>query len=279
MKIYEAPCKVNLSLKVLGKREDGFHAVETVMVPLTLCDRLIFEKSQKGMELFCDMPGVPLDESNLVLKAARLMEKRLGKSLSWKITLEKHVPHGAGLGGGSSDAAICLVALNELEKAGLSQEELVLLSAELGSDVGFFVYRTPCVCSGRGEIVTPLQNWVSQDCWIVLLKPEFGVSTPKAYSRWKDSRELDGVDYLPQQFGAWVLENDLERPVFEMHLFLAEVKNWLKQRPETLCALMSGSGSTSFALCATEADAQAVLETAKQELDPTLWGWVGKIQA
>ena len=119
----KAPCKVNVSLRVLGKRPDGFHEVDTVMVPLDLCDVLEFSPAA-CLEMSCDAPGVPLDESNLVMKAGRLMERELGRPMPWHVRLVKKVPHGAGLGGGSSDAACVLRTLNELERGGLSRERL-----------------------------------------------------------------------------------------------------------------------------------------------------------
>ena len=134
----KAPCKVNVSLRVLGKRADGFHEVDTVMVPLELCDVLEFFPAD-GLEMSCDAPGVPLDESNLVMKAGRLMERELGRPMPWHVRLVKNVPHGAGLGGGSSDAACVLSALNELEHGGLSRRRLAELAGEIGSDVGFFI--------------------------------------------------------------------------------------------------------------------------------------------
>lgn len=151
----KAPCKVNVSLRVLGKRADGFHEVDTVMVPLELCDVLEFFPAD-GLEMSCDAPGVPLDESNLVMKAGRLMERELGRPMPWHVRLVKNVPHGAGLGGGSSDAACVLSALNELEHGGLSRRRLAELAGEIGSDVGFFIYGMACRCTGRGEKVEPL---------------------------------------------------------------------------------------------------------------------------
>ena len=221
-----APCKVNVSLRVLGKRPDGFHEVDTVMVPLELCDVLEFSPAD-ALEMSCDAPGVPLDESNLVMKAGRLMERELGRPMPWHVHLVKNVPHGAGLGGGSSDAACVLRVLNELEHGGLPPERLAELAGEIGSDVGFFIYGAACRCTGRGEKVEPLPEWGEWRPQVVLLKPSFGVSTPDAYRRWAGSRELPGIPYGEQRVDGHVLVNDLERPVFEKHLFLAEMKSWL----------------------------------------------------
>ena len=226
----KAPCKVNVSLRVLGKRADGFHEVDTVMVPLELCDVLEFFPAD-GLEMSCDAPGVPLDESNLVMKAGRLMERELGRPMPWHVRLVKNVPHGAGLGGGSSDAACVLSALNELEHGGLSRRRLAELAGEIGSDVGFFIYGMACRCTGRGEKVV----------------------------------------------AGHVLVNALERPVFEKHLVLAEMKRWLLERPGVRGAMMSGSGSTMFAVAEDEEAARKLMEDAARELDPTLWMWSGLV--
>ena len=272
----KAPCKVNVSLRVLGKRPDGFHEVDTVMVPLELCDVLEFSPAD-SLEMSCDAPGVPLDETNLVMKAGRLMERELGRPMRWHVHLVKNVPHGAGLGGGSSDAACVLCALNELEHGGLSPEHLAELAGEIGSDVGFFIYGAACRCTGRGEKVEPLPEWREWQPRVVLLKPSFGVSTPDAYRRWAGSRELPGIPYGEQPVDGHVLVNDLERPVFEKHLFLAEMKRWLLERPGVRGAMMSGSGSTMFAVMEDAEAARTLMEDAARELDPTLWMWTGRV--
>lgn len=273
---YKAPCKINLSLRVLGKREDGFHEVDTLMAPLDLADELVFEPSSGGIVLRCDVPGVPVDESNLVVRAARIMERALGRSLDWTITLNKNVPHGAGLGGGSSDAASTLMALNRLENADMSDDRLVELAGELGSDVGFFILRSVCRCTGRGEIVReallPEREFSSP---VLLLKPSFGVSTPDAYKRWKTSAYLPGVPYDPVVWNGVEFVNDLERPVFSKFLFLAEMKRWMKERSGVFVAMMSGSGSTMFAMVESVERGLEIADEAKRELDPTLWAWSG----
>ena len=272
----KAPCKVNASLRILGKRPDGFHEVDTVMIPLDLCDVLEFFPAAR-LEMSCDAPGVPLDESNLVMKAGRLMERELGRPMPWHVRLVKKVPHGAGLGGGSSDAACVLRTLNELERGGLSRERLAELGGEIGSDVGFFIYGAASRCTGRGEKVAPLPEWKDWRPRIVLLKPSFGVSTPDAYRRWAGSRELPGIPYGEQDVDGHVLVNDLERPVFEKHLFLAKMKRWLVGRPGVRGAMMSGSGSTMFAVVEDEGAGRALMEDAARELDPTLWMWSGLV--
>ena len=267
----EAPAKINLSLRILRKREDGFHELETLMVPVPgLCDELEIEEADE-FAFSCDDPALPVGDDNLVVKAVRLLEKRIGRSCDFLLTLRKRIPHGAGLGGGSSDAATALLALNHLSGAGLTLEELRELAAELGSDVPFFLYGKPCWCRGRGELIEPLE--LAWDTPMVLVKPRFGVSTPDAYKRWQGSRELPGISYAPQLVNGTELVNDLERPVFEKHRFLAEVKSWLLARPEVGAALMSGSGSTMMAFLSEAGEASALQEAARRELDPTLWAW------
>jgi len=248
-----AKAKVNLSLRVLDKRDDGFHELVTRMAPISLADELEFYCAD-SYSLECDAEGVPLDETNLVTKAVRLFERERAKQCLWRVKLIKNVPHGAGLGGGSGDAAAVLRGLNKLEEAGLSEDRM----AELLSEIG-------------GELVKPV-NW-DHEVTMLLLKPFFVVNTPEAYKAWAGAVELPDVDYSGQQFKWGELVNDLEKPVFMKHRFLAEMKMWLVAQPEVEGAMMSGSGSTMMAVLKRE-DAEGVLARSREELDPTLWGVV-----
>ncbi len=248
-----APAKINLSLRVLGRRADGFHEIETCMVPLTLADELEVElvRANSGVDervvLTCSDPSLPNGPENLAYRAASLfLERHSAGDQCVRLTLTKHVPHGAGLGGGSSDAATVLLALNELSGVRAAPGELASLAAELGSDVPFFIYQSPAICRGRGEQVEPLS--MAEALPLLLLKPPFPVPTPWAYSRWRDALELPGVSYVAQEFPWGTLVNDLERPVFEKYLPLAAMKMWLLAQPEVAGALLSGSGSTVLAL-------------------------------
>ena len=265
----QAPAKINLSLRIAAKRPDGFHELETLVLPLpNLTDELIFTEASE-FSLKCDTPGVPTDESNLVSRALRLFEQNTGKTCSYQINLTKNIPHGAGLGGGSADAAHTFLALNELTEAGVSKEELSEWAGQLGSDIPLFLYQSPCWCRGRGEIIEPTTlNWSAP---LLLFKPAFDIPTPWAYSRYQDSKELEGFSYQPSEVDFVSLFNNLERPVFEKHIFLGELKRFLLEQPETQTALMSGSGSTVFAALHPGADAQALRERTLKELDPTLW--------
>ncbi len=177
-------------------------------------------------------------------------------------TLKKKIPHAAGLGGGSSDAASTLLALNELFGTKLPREALAEMAEAIGSDVPFFIFQSAAVCKGRGELVTPTR--LREQLSVLLLKPEFCVPTPWAYSRWKDSREIPGVSYGVQKFAGQIFVNDLERPVFEKFIFLAQMKMWLLRQPEVGAALMSGSGSTVFAVLRGHSDAVRLAKRAKR---------------
>ena len=240
-----APAKVNLSLRVLGRRPDGFHELDSLMVRVSVFDALEIERtSSGGLEFSCDAPDVPVDDGNLVVRAARLFCNATGAAPDLKIYLQKTIPHGGGLGGGSSDAASTLLALNTIFSLGLTKEVLAEMGAKIGSDVPFFVYETDARIGGRGEVVTPVPSVGKLP--LLLVKPPFGVSTPWAYQHWSRSVQLPGVPYAPQTVGELVLENDLERPVFEKFLFLADLKRWLLTQPEVAAALLSGSGATVF---------------------------------
>jgi len=262
-----ARAKVNLFLRVLRRREDGFHEIETSMAPITLCDSLEIEPANE-FEFHCDEPTLA-GEDNLVVRATRLFFSETNREPKVRLTLRKEIPHGAGLGGGSSDAAAALRGLNRFFDAGLSRERLSTLAAQLGSDISFFVNETAAICRGRGEIVTPAA--LPEPLSLLLLKPEFGVPSSWAYSRWQATREVAGEIYRPQKFGDIAFVNDLERPVFKKFVFLAQLKTWLLKQTEVSAALMSGSGSTIFAVLRSNVAGDLVAERAKSELDPGLW--------
>ncbi|MGL4398598.1 MAG: 4-(cytidine 5'-diphospho)-2-C-methyl-D-erythritol kinase [Luteolibacter sp.] len=271
-----APAKLNLSLRVLAKRTDGFHEIDTLMVKLPeLADQLHFQAADE-FSFSCDDSTVPADESNLVVKAARTYEKAVGHPCKWAISLEKRIPHGAGLGGGSSDAAATQNGLNRLHDFKLGVTALHDLAAALGLDVSFFLTTGAARCTGRGEHIEPVPP--PPALRILLLKPAFESPTPDAYQRWQNSREISGISYAPQFLDELPLVNDLERPVFEKHRFLAELKQWLLEREETISALMSGSGSTVFAVLREGVNAESLARSARFELDPGLWWWSGSTE-
>jgi 4-diphosphocytidyl-2-C-methyl-D-erythritol kinase len=266
-----APAKINLSLKILGPRSDGFHEIETLIAPISLYDELQIERrtSKQGIEFRCNDPSVPQGDDNLAVRAARAFFKKMKIKSGVLIELKKKIPHGAGLGGGSSDAASTLMALNELFEAKLTREALAKMAEDIGSDVPFFIFQSAAICQGRGELVSPVK--LRKPLFILLLKPQFGVPTAWAYRRWRGAREVPGVSYTAQEFAGQTFVNDLERSVFEKFVCLAQLKVWLLEQPEVGAALMSGSGSTLFAVMRERADARQLGKRAKAALDSELW--------
>jgi len=264
-----APAKINLSLRILGKRPDGFHEIETLISPISLYDKIDIEKQNRWIDFSCDDPTLSTGDDNLVVRAARSFFERTKIKSGVSIKLEKKIPHAAGLGGGSSDAASTLRALNQLFDAKLSHEELAKLGSAIGSDISFFLSESAALCKGRGEIVEPTK--LKKKLSVLLLKPEFGVASAWAYSRWKDSREITAISYEPQKFNGHALVNDLERPVFEKFIFLAQLKTWLLKQREVAAALMSGSGSTVFAVLREQVKVDPLIKRVCEELDHEIW--------
>lgn len=278
MTVCLAPAKVNLSLRVLSKREDGFHELDTVMAPLDLCDELHFHNS-RTTTIICDAPGVPTDESNLIFKAVRVFEESYGRKAKQRIELTKNIPHGAGLGGGSSDAATTLMALNEILSTQYDADEIGAMAASLGSDLNFFLEQGPCRCSGRGEIVKQMEDFASWRSPIVLIKPDFSVLTPLAFKDFADSLEISDFHYLPQMVDGLELVNDLERPVFARFPILGMMKRWLLEQAGVRGALMSGSGSTLYALTENTAQATRIAAHAKKLFGSSLYTYCGWVNA
>ena len=271
-----APAKTNLSLRVVGKREDGFHEIETRMVRLSLSDRLRLKwRDDDRVVLRCADPDLPTDESNLVVKAVRALEAHTGKKFAISIDLEKNIPVAAGLGGGSSDAAAVLRGINEMADLQLPVEELADVSATIGSDIPFFVYDSTCDCGGRGEIVKPVPE-ANQSLPVLLLKPGFGISAAWAYQKYGASSEYSGFLYLPQICPWGEMVNDLERPVFEKYPHLGEMKNWLLRQPAVHAALLSGSGSTMLAILRPGSPGDSLVDRAVERYGENCWTFLGR---
>jgi 4-diphosphocytidyl-2-C-methyl-D-erythritol kinase len=264
-----APAKINLSLRVLGRRTDGFHEIETLIAPIALYDTIEIKKQSRWIDFNCDDPTLSAGDDNLVVRAARLFLERAKIKSGLSIKLQKRIPHGAGLGGGSSDAAATLRGLNQLFETNLSSDELAKLASAIGSDVPVFLFESTALCKGRGEVVEPttLKNKLS----LLLLKPQFGIASSWAYSRWQRSKEIPGISYAAQTFEDQSFMNDLERPVFEKYVFLAELKRWLLKQSEVGAALMSGSGSTVFAVLRDKGTGDLLADRARTEMDCRIW--------
>lgn len=248
--ILHANCKINLGLDVLRRREDGFHDLETVMIPvLGLYDVVEVERvvgvstfEQKGLVVDCDA------EHNLCMKALRLMQRLYGVG-DVRISLDKRVPFGAGLGGGSSDATAVILALNELFALGLSEEKLIETAAMIGSDTAFFVRNTPQLCTGRGEKMEPIELPL-QGKYLAIAKPDEGVSTKEAYSGVTPAEPTVRLaKALQRPIGEWrgVVKNDFEKHIFESHPAIAELKQAMYDAG-AIYASMSGSGSAVFGI-------------------------------
>lgn len=250
MKI-EANCKINIGLNVLRRRADGFHDLETVMMPVCgLFDIVEVERTDvDDVELV--VRGIVVDcppEKNLCVKAYRLMRERYGIG-GVRITLDKRVPFGAGLGGGSSDATAVLLALNEEFALSLSEKELIALASELGSDTAFFVRNTPQLCTGRGEVMTPI-NLPIAGMYLMVAKPEESVSTGEAYGGVRPAESATSLAELVQRpVEEWQakVKNDFEPHVFVAHPAIAAIKETMLAAGAAYCS-MSGSGSAVFGL-------------------------------
>lgn len=239
-----APAKINLYLHVLGKRDDGYHELETLMAPITLGDTLDLELIPGGgIEFTCSDPALSDAAGNLATRAARLFLETYKLETGVRLHLEKAVPVGAGLGGGSSDGAAVLLALRELTGVKCDTVQLAKLAAQLGSDMPFFVYQTAAVCKGRGEIVQPVN--LKEKYAGLLVHPGFGVSTPWAYKTYAQNPHPGETG---RTFADMTARNDLEPPAFGKYPWLPAVKKWFRAQPEVLDSLMSGSGSSVFAL-------------------------------
>lgn len=247
-----APAKINVYLRITGRREDGYHLLDSLMIPISLNDEITVqvEDGPSSISLTCDDPTLPTGDTNLAYRAAALLSREAKLISHIKITLHKRIPAGAGLGGGSSDAAAILKSVNTLCSLGLSEQQLCQYGAQLGADVPFFIGCRPARVEGIGEILTPVAPLPHR--WIVLIVPPFSVSTPWAYRRFDElppvgqsttSRNVDSGKW-PQRDQ---LVNDLERAVFPAHPSLMEMKSILTSLGAE-GTLMSGSGSSVFGL-------------------------------
>lgn len=261
-----APAKINLYLHILGRRPDGFHELETLMAPISLGDTLQIDLIPSGIEFTCSDPTLSDAQDNLATRAAKIFLEEFKLGTGVRIHLEKAVPVGAGLGGGSSDAAAVLLALRELTKTDAPDAKLSELAARLGSDIPFFIYRQPAVCKGRGEIIEPVR--LQEKYQGLLVHPGFGVSTPWAYKTYAQNPQK-GV--AGRTFADVTLRNDLEPPAFSKYPWLPTAKNWFRAQPEVLDSLMSGSGSSVFALTRSEDDANALKKRFLAEFGSTLF--------
>lgn len=248
--ILNANCKINLGLNVLRRRDDGFHDLETVMIPVPGVYDVVEVERSEGDSTF-EQNGIVVDcnvEDNLCMKALRLMQRLycVGEA---RIRLDKRVPFGAGLGGGSSDATAVILAVNELFGLGLSEERLIEVAAMIGSDTAFFVRNTPQLCEGRGEVMSPI-TLPLEGKYIAVAKPAEGVSTKEAYSGVKPAvPSVRLAEALKCPIEEWrdMVKNDFEEHIFELHPDIAAIKRAMYEAG-AVYASMSGSGSAVFGI-------------------------------
>ncbi len=249
--ILRANCKINLGLDILRKREDGFHDLETVMIPVPELYDIIEVSRISAQGVTFRTEGLTVDcppEENICIKAFQLMHNRYGIE-GVAIRLVKQIPFGAGLGGGSSDATTVIKAIDSLFELQLSEAELIDCAAALGSDTAFFVRNTPQLCTGRGEIMTPFEIDLS-GLILVLIKPDEGVSTREAYAGVQPHiPPIPLAQRLQSPITAWqnLITNDFEPHIFAAHPTIRNAKEQLLSAG-ALYASMSGSGSTVFGL-------------------------------
>ena len=231
----KANCKINIGLDVLRKREDGYHDLSTVMIPVKgLYDVVEVEPTEGDKAEFLSL-GLKIDcadEDNICVKVHSLMQERY-KIGGVRITLDKRIPFGAGLGGGSADGTVVILAINQIFGLSLTEQELIDIAAQLGSDTAFFVRNTPQLCEGRGEVMTPITLPQLSGKWIVLIKPDEGVSTREAYAGVKPAvPEVSLTERLKAPISEWQqsIKNDFERSVFAAHPVIGEFKQQLLDR-------------------------------------------------
>ncbi|HYG34077.1 MAG TPA: 4-(cytidine 5'-diphospho)-2-C-methyl-D-erythritol kinase [Clostridia bacterium] len=278
-----SPCKVNLLLNILGKRPDGFHELETVMHPVRVFDQLSFTRAGQGIELSCNEPSLPTDSRNLVYRAAASFLEAAGIQEGVKLHLEKKIPLAAGLGGGSGNAAVTLMGLNQLFDQPLTLEQLTPLAARLGSDIPFFLQNKPGLGVGRGEKIQSLDFFPAlEGTAFVLVHPGFGIATAWAYQQLARFPEaLNGRPGRAQKLISLLqtgdlkaagkeFYNSLEAPALEKYPLLSLYQEFFRANGAA-ATLMSGSGSTTFAVMESLRAAEQVVEKFRARFGTTSW--------
>jgi len=266
--LFKAPAKINLFLRVLRKREDNYHDIASLMQKITLYDELNFSLRPQGIVLNCPDSGLPNTPDNLVFRAAQAIFNYVNYPSGVEITLTKKIPQAAGLGGGSSDAATTLMAINEICELNLNKTQLMKLGAKLGADVPFFIFGNTALAYGIGDKLKDLQNLPKLN--MVLINPAFPLSTKMVYENLNLRLTREKINYsIPPIFTLSniisELHNDLESISLKMHPELHDLKQLLLCHG-ALGALMSGSGPTLFGIFNDENSAKKALDSIKQEV-------------
>ena len=264
--------KVNLRLDILKKRDDGYHDLRTILQPIDLCDTLHFTlKEEKGISITTDHPGLPLGKGNLVYQAVEAISSKSAYGGGVRVHIQKKIPLGAGLGGGSSNAAVALKAMSELLKLNLPRRGLIETGLEIGADVPFFFIEGSAIAFGIGE---RLKRMELPDQWYVLIYPNFEVSTRWAYQNFVLTKRRFHLSFnrlkTPKAVSR-ILSNDLEEVVSSRHPEIDLMKEILCSAG-ALGALMTGSGPTVFGIFADKQEASKAFRRVKR--DPRTRGWL-----
>jgi len=264
---FPAPAKLNLFLHVVGRRQDGYHLLQTVFRFLDFSDQLSFAVRPDGIvRLHNPIAGVP-EEKDLCVRAAKLLQQKTGTTQGVDIFMQKQIPMGGGLGGGSSDAATTLLALNHLWKVNLNPEQLLELGLQLGADVPVFIFGQNAFAEGVGEKLAAIEL---PPAWYLVLVPPAQVSTAEIFTSKELTRNTIPITIPP--FSVWQGHNDLELVVCRAYPEVARCLEWLKRLENTTIAAMSGSGACVFAEFATERAARAAFE----QIPDDMKGFVAK---
>ena len=263
--------KVNISLDVVGKREDGYHLLSMIMQNIDLYDEIEVEKQECGIILECNKSYVPVDNRNLAYKAAEIFKERYDIVDGVKINIEKNIPVSAGLAGGSTDAAAVLKVMNKLFNVNATEEELMELGLKLGADIPYCIHGGTALCEGIGEIITPIKPF--RDKIVVLGKPAFGVSTKEVYKNFnlekvkqhpKTAEIINDIENDDLNFVASNMKNLLENVTLRKHKILIKIKEEMNACG-AINSMMSGSGPTVFAFFDDMLKAQRCFEKMKKK--------------
>jgi len=281
--VKRSPCKVNLLLNVLGRRADGFHELETLMHPVQLHDEIRFSRAGHGVQLSCNIDTLPTDSQNLVYRAAEMFLHAAGIQEGIRLHLEKRIPLAAGLGGGSGNAATTLTGLNELFGYALPPKTISGLAESLGSDVPFFLQERPALATGRGEQIQPLDFFPAlRGRAFLLVHPGFGIASAWAYQqlkrfpnatngrRGRAEKLIDLLHGNDLRAAGAEFYNSLEAPALEKYPLLALFQQFFRENGAQ-ATLMSGSGSTTFAITETCQAAEELVEKVKTRFGQSNW--------
>lgn len=263
---FKCPAKVNLFLHITGKRQDGYHNIYTLFCPISLYDIITLEKSDRTT-LTCSNKDIPVDSSNLILKTHNILQNNYGLKDNFKIHLEKNIPTGAGLGGGSSNAANYLSNVNKISNLNLTYNQMAEIMASIGSDTVFFLHNKPALASGRGEII---EEYIElPQLYLLIINPNIFISTKEIYSspnlKYTSINSLDKIKktYIFEELNS-IMKNDMQNVVFNTCKEVKDIVDFLNNKTNGI-ALMSGSGSTVFAVYENENQRDFAYNLAKEQ--------------